>query len=130
ICLDSIEVSVTQHNWSRNIKMISNTLNTLGFLLVSNPVYGITQVNTGARSGISQHIGRNLSQHKTLVPKDYSDYRDSHKQNILASKNAPYLLYSLPTASEQIEIFMNKIAMACKDKKTLSDFPEIKEFVL
>jgi len=130
ICLDSIEVTGSRYGNLHDVNMISKTLDTLALCLISNPIYGITQVNTGSRSGISSEIGRNLSQHNLLVPKDYGDYRDSHKQNILAAKNAPYLLYSLPYADEQIKIFLNKIALDCKDAKTLAGLPEMKEFIL
>jgi ankyrin repeat protein len=86
LCLDSIEAASTQ----KNMKLISDMYRYLGLKLCEQP--HITQVNTGTESGVSAQVALAYPA-PYLHPVDYTKYRDSHSQLLLAHKEMPYIFY-------------------------------------
>jgi ankyrin repeat protein len=93
LCLDSIERASSA---DKNIKLVADMYRHLGLELCRQP--NIVHVNTGAQSGVTEQVALNNYPVPNLHPVDYTGYRDSHSQLLLAHKDMPYAFYGRVTS--------------------------------
>ncbi|AUH72563.2 ankyrin repeat domain-containing protein [Legionella sainthelensi] len=96
LCLDSIESAVKKEKTAQ----VADMFRLLGHTLCQE--HHITQVNTGAQSGITRKVARNDYPARKEQFQDYAGYCDSKSQLPLACATMPYLFYG-KVASSQLQ---------------------------
>lgn len=105
LCFDSIEAMPFMRH-EKAVNIIADMYRALAIELCSGN-YQISQVNTGAQSGITQHIALEDFPTKRLEVQDFHGYNDSKSQLYLADSALPYLFFN-KCASTQLNALIEQ----------------------